>query len=70
VEEINLDQQFVELEKRVSALETRVAVAETNIKDIKETLSSIQNNTTWILRLVIGAIIMAMIGFLLKGGTM
>ena len=51
---------------RLTALETRMAVAEANIADIKEDILSIKNNTTWILRLIIGAIILALIGFLLK----
>lgn len=63
-----MEQRFEKLEQRVSALETRVAVAETNIKDIKADLDSIKNNTTWILRLVLGAIIMALIGLVIKGG--
>lgn len=64
-----MEQRFEKLEQRVSALETRVAVAETNIKDIKADLDSIKNNTTWILRLVLGAIIMALIGLVIKGGV-
>jgi chromosome segregation ATPase len=63
-----MEQRLEKLEHRVSALETRVAVAETNIKDIKADLDSIKNNTTWILRLVIGTIITALVGLVIKGG--
>lgn len=62
-------QQYEKLGDRVTALETRMAVAESNIQDIKEDISSIKNNTTWILRLVMGAIILGVIGFLLKDPT-
>jgi septal ring factor EnvC (AmiA/AmiB activator) len=64
-----MEQRIEKLEQRVSSLETRIAVAETNIKDIKADLDSIKNNTTWILRLVLGAIIMALIGLVIKGGV-
>jgi outer membrane murein-binding lipoprotein Lpp len=63
------------MEHRVSKLEsdmvdvkTRLAVAESNIKDIREDISSIKNNTAWIIRLIIGAIIMAVLGFISSGG--
>lgn len=63
------------MEKRVSKLEddvvdikTRLAVAESSIKDIKEDLSSIKSNTTWIIRLIIGAIVLAILGYISQGG--
>jgi hypothetical protein len=65
----------IPMEHRVSKLEsdmvdvkTRLAVAESNIKDIREDISSIKNNTAWIIRLIIGAIIMAVLGFISSGG--
>jgi hypothetical protein len=71
-----------ELEKRVDKLEnelrdlknvamdnrTRIAVAESNITDIKADLSSIKQDTNWIIRLIIGAIILAIVGFIMQGG--
>ena len=56
-------------EDRITSLETRVAVAESNIKDVKEDISSIKNNTTWILRIIIGVLITGLLGLLLKGGV-
>jgi uncharacterized membrane protein len=49
------------LEIKVGDIEKRMAVAETDIKDIKEDLKDIKDNTTWILRLVIGGIITAVV---------
>lgn len=56
------------LERDSIDLKTRLAVAESSIKDIKADLQSIKNNTTWIIRLVIGAIILAIVGFITQGG--
>ena len=58
------------VEGDVSDLKIRMAVAESNIKDIKEDVSSIKGNTTWILRLVIGGLISAAITFIAKGGLL
>ncbi len=49
-------------------IKTRLAVAESNIKDVKEDISSIKNNTTWILRIIIGFVIMGLLGLLTTGG--
>ncbi|MFK9119157.1 hemolysin XhlA family protein [Peribacillus frigoritolerans] len=63
------------MENRVKSLEvdmtdvkTRLAVAESNIKDVKEDISSIKSNTTWILRIIVGAIVLALLGLIFKGG--
>ncbi len=49
-------------------IKTRLAVAESNIKDVKEDISSIKSNTTWILRIIIGFMIMGLLGLLTTGG--
>lgn len=50
-------QRIDSLEDRVGKIEERMAVAENDIKDIKEDLKQIKDNTTWILRLLIGGIV-------------
>lgn len=65
---MEVDKRVVKLESDVSDLKTRMAVAEAGIKDVKEDLSSIKNNTNWILRLIVGAIISALLGLIVKGG--
>ena len=65
---MEVDKRVVKLESDVSDLKTRMAVAEAGIKDVKEDLSSIKNNTNWILRLIVGAIITALLGLIVKGG--
>jgi len=61
-------QRIARLEDKVTLLETRVAVAESNIKEMKEDVSAIKDNTTWILRLIIGGLIGAVIAFFVSGG--
>jgi len=50
-------------------VKTRLAVAESNIKDVKEDISSIKSNTTWILRIIIGFMIIGLLGLLTTGGV-
>lgn len=49
-------------------LKTRLAIAENNIQDIKGELTTIKSNTTWIIRLIVGGIALAVIGFIISGG--
>ena len=57
------------LESDMVDVKTRLAVAEAGLKDVKEDLRSIKNNTTWLLRIVIGAITTALLGLIMKGGV-
>lgn len=66
---MEVDKRVIKLESDVSDLKTRMAVAEAGIKDVKEDLSSIKNNTNWILRLIVGAIVTALLGLIIKGGV-
>lgn len=65
---MEVNERVIKLESDVSDLKTRMAVAEAGIKDVKEDLSSIKNNTNWILRLIVGAIVTALLGLIIKGG--
>lgn len=65
----NNKERIDSLETRVTNLETRVAVAENNIENINKKLDKIDNNTTWLLRIVIGAIILAVLGFIIQSPT-
>lgn len=66
---MEVNERVIKLESDVSDLKTRMAVAEAGIKDVKEDLSSIKNNTNWILRLIVGAIVTALLGLIIKGGV-
>ncbi|QBK26759.1 hemolysin XhlA family protein [Ureibacillus thermophilus] len=65
-----MEQRVSNLEKDMTDVKTRLAVAEAGLKDMKEDMQSIKNNTTWILRIIIGAIITGLLGLLLTNGGM
>lgn len=64
-----MDQRISKLENDMSDVKTRLAVAEASLKDVKEDITSIKSNTTWILRIIVGAIVTALIGLLIKGSV-
>jgi hypothetical protein len=63
-----MENRVKKIEEDIVDMKTRLAVAESSIKDIKEDLSSIKSNTVWIMRLIVGSIILAVLGFISKGG--
>lgn len=62
------EKRLSRIEQDVVELKTKVAVAESNIKEIKQDIDGIKDNTTWILRLVVGGIIGAILAFIYSGG--
>ncbi|GIN88035.1 hypothetical protein J6TS2_44210 [Heyndrickxia sporothermodurans] len=62
-----MEERIKKLEEDMTEVKTRLAVAEASIKDIKEDISSIKSNTTWILRIILGTIIAALLGLIFKG---
>ncbi|MGE6619276.1 hemolysin XhlA family protein [Bacillus mycoides] len=57
-----------EIMRDIRNLETRTMINEKDISTINKQLEKISLNTTWILRIVISAIVMAILGLILKGG--
>ncbi|MBK5506641.1 MULTISPECIES: hemolysin XhlA family protein [Bacillus] len=66
IQQIKSDQK--DMQHDIRKLETRTTVNEKDIVNINKQLEKISANTTWILRIIIGAIATALIGLLLKGG--
>ena len=64
-----MENRVAKLESDMTEVKTRLAVAESSIKDVKEDISSIKNNTNWILRLVVGAIVGAVLSLIIRGGV-
>lgn len=65
-----MEQRMERLETDMTDVKTRLTVAEPNIKEIREDLGWIKDNTTWILRLLIGGLASAVLAFIIKGGLM
>ncbi|MEO1676797.1 MAG: pseudouridine synthase [Pseudomonadota bacterium] len=56
------------VERRLSALETRTAVDEVHRAMVEKRLHSIEDTLKWLVRLVMGALILGIIAYALKGG--
>lgn len=67
IQEIKQDIKEIKLEMK--NLEMRTTGNEKDIININKQLDKISVNTTWILRLVVGGIIGAILTLLLKGGV-
>ncbi|MHB0799843.1 hemolysin XhlA family protein [Bacillus thuringiensis] len=64
----NLKAEQKEIMRDIRNLETRTTINEKDISTINKQLEKISLNTTWILRIVVSAIVMAILGLILKGG--
>ena len=53
---------------RISDLKQRVTVLETDLPYIRRGVEKIENSISWAVRLIIGAILMAFVVFVLRGG--
>ncbi len=56
------------VESRLSAVETKNAVDEVHRTNVESRLSSIEDTLKWLLRLVIGGMLVAFVAFVVKGG--
>ncbi|MDZ5606864.1 hemolysin XhlA family protein [Bacillus pseudomycoides] len=68
IQQIKLDQK--DIKNDIRNLESRTLGNEKDIININKQLDKISANTTWILRIIIGAIATGLIGLLIKGGGM
>jgi hypothetical protein len=55
-------------ELRLNALETRSAVDEVHRNNVAGRLSYIEDTLKWVVRLIIGALLMSAVAFVLRGG--
>ncbi|WJE55257.1 hemolysin XhlA family protein [Bacillus cereus] len=68
IQQIKSDQK--DMKEDIRNLENRTLGNEKDIININKQLDKISANTTWILRIIIGAIVAGLIGLLMKGGGM
>ena len=59
-----------QLERRIIALETRNAVDEVLRLNVKDRLTAIEDTLKWLVRLVIGGLLMAGLTYAVQGGFM
>lgn len=57
-----------EVDRRLSEIEVKQAIHDTKIATIEKNMDDIKTNTTWILRLVVAAVIGAVLKLVLTGG--
>ena len=56
------------VERRIVALETRIAVEGVHRENVADRLSAIEDTLKWLVRLIVGALLLGLIGFVLQGG--
>ena len=57
-----------EIERRVIALETRNAVDEVHRLNVGDRLGAIEDTLKWLVRLIIGGLLMAAVTYAVQGG--
>ncbi|WP_439155237.1 pseudouridine synthase [Yoonia sp.] len=65
--ENNLTDQF---ERRLAALETRNAVDAVHRDNVSDRLGAIEDTLKWLVRLIIGGLLMAGLTYVVQGGFM
>lgn len=63
-----MDEQLKSFDQRLNALETRGAVDDVHRANVEKRLSSIEDTLKWLVRLILGALIMAALAYAVKGG--
>ena len=58
------------LERRIIAIETRNAVDEVHRINVSDRLSAIEDTLKWLVRLILGGLLMAGLTYALQGGFM
>ncbi|MGJ8623609.1 MAG: pseudouridine synthase [Yoonia sp.] len=61
---------IVRLERRVIALETRNAVDAVHRDNVSDRLGAIEDTLKWLVRLIIGGLLMAALTYAVQGGLM
>ena len=64
-----MEERISKMESRLTAIETALAVDQVTGKGIEKRLDKIEDTLTWLVRLIIGAIVAALLAFMLSGGA-
>jgi hypothetical protein len=57
-----------QLERRIVALETRNAVDEVHRGNVSDRLGAIEDTLVWLVRLIVGGLLMAAVTYAVQGG--
>ncbi|PEW08419.1 hemolysin XhlA family protein [Bacillus cereus] len=63
----SLNSEQKKIMRDIRNLETRIIINEKDISTINKQLEKISTNTSWILRIIISTIIIAVLGLILRG---
>lgn len=63
-----LEDSYKALSARISAIEIKNAADEVHRENVETRLASIEDTLKWLVRLIIAALILALIGFVVGGG--
>ncbi|MEM9250574.1 MAG: pseudouridine synthase [Pseudomonadota bacterium] len=58
----------LQVERRLNALETRIAVDEVHRAMVEKRLHAIEDMLKWLVRLMVGSVLLALIAYVLGGG--
>jgi len=62
------DRRLSSIDSRMNAIERQDAVAEVHHQNVEKRLGSIEGTLVWLLRSIVGAIILAFMAFVVQGG--
>tara|TARA_R110000796_G_scaffold30122_8_gene80751 strand:- start:1080 stop:1295 length:216 start_codon:yes stop_codon:yes gene_type:complete len=63
-----LEERIVHLERKVSKIELESAVIISQVASVAADIKDIKDSQGWVIKLIIGALILAIIGFITGGG--
>ena len=61
-------EDYNRLDARINNIDLRLTRAEVRMDHVEKKKDKIDSNTTWILRIIIGIIVTALIGTIIQGG--
>ena len=62
------EDRLTRIEARLNTLETRSAVDDVHRQSVESRLSAIEDTLKWLVRLIMGALILGVVAYALKGG--
>jgi len=63
-----VEQRIIKLEDRVTVLELRNAADEVHHTNVESRLGGIEDTLKWLVRLIIGSLLIGLMGFIIRGG--